>query len=188
MSRELARVLARLVFHPHSPLPEYWCRPVGVVDDAGVRKPRPLRSNSVVSGPGDPRHSSRPHRRELPNRIHARHASRAGMRPRKSASEPPEGTRDPATVPAAVDLAQWSPFPAPHATRVLARFTEPEVGTFRVTSCRAGQICSNTRCSLLHTLGEPGKQPVFSPSRRTHWHARTGSAAALRDRTGIVAR
>ena len=50
--------------------------------------------------PGDPRRSSRPHRHELPNRTHARHASRAGTRPRESAPEPPEETRGRATVPA----------------------------------------------------------------------------------------
>ena len=54
-----------------------------------------------------------------------------------------------------------SPFPVPHATRVLARFTEPEVGTFRVAS--SGQASWRQHALLSpHTLGEPGKQPVQS--------------------------
>jgi hypothetical protein len=125
----------------------------------------------VVSGPGlpgDPRHSSRPHPRELPNRTHAHHASRARTRPRESASEPPEETRDRATVPAAVDRAQRVLSPVSHATRVLALFTEPEVGPFRDTSYQASRPAA-TR--VAHSRIRLARQ-ASSPSSPSRWHAR----------------
>ena len=54
-----------------------------------------------------------------------------------------------------------SPFPVPHATRVLAHFTEPEVGTF---ASRHAGLASWRQHALFSPayLGEPRKQPAQS--------------------------
>ena len=136
--------------------------------------------------PGDPRHSSRSLPRELPNRTHAHHASRAGMRPRESAPEPPEGTPDPAASPAAVDL----------ALRVLPQYTccscpRPLHGTpgqtTRGASCQASQLAAapvvQSRILLAsHASSQSG------PSRRTPWHARPARQLLYVTRCGSTVR
>ena len=61
-----------------------------------------------------------------------------------------------------------SPFPVSHATRVLALFTEPEVGPFRDTSYQASRPAA-TR--VAHSRIRLARQ-ASSPSSPSRWHAR----------------
>ncbi len=80
----------------------------------------------------------------------------------------PKRARDRATVPAAVDRAQRVLSPVSHATRVLALFTEPEVGPFRDTSYQASRPAA-TR--VAHSRIRLARQ-ASSPSSPSRWHAR----------------
>jgi hypothetical protein len=108
--------------------------------------------------------------RERPNRTPAHHPSRAGTRPRESAPEPPEGTPDPAAVPAAAD----------RAPSVLSRYTcswcprprhRTPGQTTRGASCQASQLAAAPVVQARILVASQASSQS-GPSGRTPGHAR----------------
>ena len=124
----------------------------------------------MVSGPGATRRSTSlvstaSPRATEPNTRTSRKPRRdaaARICPRAARRDPRSGDRSCCSGPGTT-----SPFPVPHATRVLARYTEPEDGTFRVTSCRASQPAATRVAQSCIRLASQASSPS-SPSR----HAR----------------